>query len=143
MNWIYNLTDHTADIAFDVEADSLNELFIASANALRELISDETNIEHCLDKSLVLQEDSLEILLVSFLSELNYLFQSANWVISSIQQIEIYEENNLWNLSANILGGYFNRDQIKLKSEIKAITYHQMNILKKSMKFSTRIIFDI
>ena len=63
--------------------------------------------------------------------------------MSSVQQIDIQKEKNDWNLSIMITGGYFDRNQMKLKSEIKAITYHQMEIKEKNGKFSTRIVFDI
>jgi len=143
MSWTYNFKDHTADIAVDIEADSLNELFTAAAFTWRESISDDKIIGLNENKSLTFRDESLEILLVSFLSELNFLFQSEHWMMSSVQQIDIQKEKNVWNLSIMITGGYFDRNQMKLKSEIKAITYHQMEIKEKNGKFSTRIVFDI
>ena len=143
MSWTYNFRDHTADIAVDIEADSQNELFTAAAFTWRESISDDKNDGSFENKSLTFHDESLEILLVSFLSELNFLFQSEHWMMSSVQQIDIQKEKNDWNLSIMITGGYFDRNQMKLKSEIKAITYHQMEIREKNGKFSTRIVFDI
>jgi SHS2 domain-containing protein len=142
MSWNYNFKDHTADIAVDVEADSLSELFTAAAFSWRESISDHKNNDSFENKSLAFHDESLEILLVSFLSELNFLFQSEHWMMSSVQQIDI-QKKNTWNLSSMITGGYFSRNEMKLKSEIKAITYHQMEIREKNGKFSTRIVFDI
>jgi SHS2 domain-containing protein len=143
MSWNYKFIDHTADIAFDVEADNLNELFIASAYAWRESISDDRSLTENNEKSIKLEEDSLEILLVAFLSELNYLFQSESWLMNSIHSVQIIKEINNWHLRAKILGSNFNRNQMKLKAEIKAITYHQMEIKEEHGKFSTRIVFDI
>lgn len=143
MGWNYKFVDHTADIAFDVDADKLNELFIASAHAWRESISDDCNLNENNEKLIKLDEDSLEVLLVSFLSELNYLFQSESWAMNSIHSIQIIKEKNNWHLRARILGSNFNRNQMQLKAEIKAITYHQMEIKEQHGKFSTRIVFDI
>jgi SHS2 domain-containing protein len=143
MSWTYNFKDHTADIAVDIEADSLNELFTAAAFTWRESISDDKNDGSFENKSLTFHDESLEILLVAFLSELNFLFQSEHWMMSSVQQIDIQKEKNDWNLSIMINGGHFDRNQMQLKSEIKAITYHQMEIKEKNGKFSTRIVFDI
>ena len=143
MSWTYHFKDHTADIAVDVEADSLSELFTAAAFSWRESISDDKVDGLNENKSLTFRDESMEILLVSFLSELNFLFQSKHWMMSSVQQIDIQKEKNVWNLSIMITGGYFDRNQMKLKSEIKAITYHQMAIKEKNGKFSTRIVFDI
>lgn len=143
MTWEYNFFDHTADIAVDVEADTLAELFIASANAWRDSISDDAKSSQSQERSLLLTENNLEILLVSFLSELNYFYQSESWMMNLIKHIDIYKECDTWKLSIKILGDNFNRNDMKLKSEIKAITYHQMEIKEENGKYSTRIVFDI
>ena len=144
MSWNYSFVDHAADIAVDIKADSLNELFIASALAWRKSISDYENIKSNSEKKFSIKEDSLEILLVSFLSELNFIFQSEIWMMNSIHSLQIVKQNNNdWNLSAELLGQNFNREKMNLKAEIKAVTYHQMEIKEQKGKFSTRIVFDI
>jgi SHS2 domain-containing protein len=143
MAYKYIFLDHTADVAVDVDADTLDELFTAAAFAWRDSISDDKESSQSQERSLVLSENGLEILLVSFLSELNFLYQSKSWMMNSIKYIEIGKKDDGWTLSLKILGGNFNRNDMKLKSEIKAITYHQMEIKEKNEKFSTRIVFDI
>lgn len=143
MSWNYKFIDHTADIAVDVDADKLNELFIASAQAWRDSISDDKIPTLLNEKSLGIQEANLEVLLVSFLSELNYLFQQESWIMNSIHSIEVLKEGNNWHLRAKIFGSHFDHNKLKLKAEIKAITYHQMEIKEEQGKFFTRIVFDI
>ena len=143
MGWNYNFLDHTADIAADVYADSLNELFIASAMVWRESISDDKSDYATELRSIVLSENNLEILLVSFLSELNFLFQSKGWLMDSISIIEIMPQRDLWKLNTQLSGHFFDRKNMNLKSEIKAVTYHQMEVKEKNGKFYTRIVFDI
>ncbi|HAB53280.1 MAG: hypothetical protein A2315_14675 [Ignavibacteria bacterium RIFOXYB2_FULL_35_12] len=143
MSWEYNFLDHTADIAVDIKADTLDELFMASAYSWRDYISDDDNSfsseKHLLD----LSENNLEVLLVSFLSELNFLYQSESWMMDKVNSLIITEKNDSWNLNAEILGQSFNRKEMNLKTEIKAITYHQMEIKEQQGRFSTRIVFDI
>lgn len=143
MSWSYKFIDHTADIAVDIEADKINELFIASAYAWKETISDEKFQNSSFDKKIFLEDSSLEILLVSFLSELNYLFQHEGWMMTSVKNAEVDDLNGVWKLEAEISGFIFDRSKIKLKSEIKAVTYHQMEIIFNNNKYSTRIVFDI
>ena len=90
-----------------------------------------------------LSENNLEVLLVSFLSELNFLYQSESWMMDKVNSLIITEKNDSWNLNAEILGQSFNRKEMNLKTEIKAITYHQMEIKEQQGRFSTRIVFDI
>lgn len=143
MSWSYKFIDHTADIAVDIEADKLNELFIASAYAWKETISDEKFDNSTFDKKIFLEDSSLEILLVSFLSELNYFFQHESWMMTSVKNAEVDDIYGVWKLEAEISGFIFDRSKIKLKSEIKAVTYHQMEIKFNLNTYSTRIVFDI
>ena len=143
MSWSYKFIDHTADIAVDIEADKINELFIASAYAFKETITVEKFENSSSDKKIFLEDSSLEILLVSFLSELNYLFQHEGWMMTSVKNVAVDDINGVWKLKAEISGFIFDRSKIKLKSEIKAVTYHQMEIKFHNNKYSTRIVFDI
>jgi SHS2 domain-containing protein len=143
MSWNYSFIDHTADIAVDIEADSLDELFIASALAWRESISEDKSSTLLEKRSLVHSENALEILLVSFLSELNFLFQSENWIMDAIHSLQIVKQKHDWNLKAVLFGHSSNCEPMILKAEIKAITYHQMEIKELQGKFTTRIVFDI
>lgn len=142
MSWSYTFVDHTADIAVDIRGKSLSELFTASAYAWLEAITEQsTNSSET--KIISLGDENLEVLLVSFISELNFFYQSDKWIMSSIQKIDIDRKDDLWNLSAVVLGGNFDRNKFKLKSEIKAVTYHQMKIKEVDGDYSTRIVFDI
>jgi SHS2 domain-containing protein len=142
MSWSYTFVDHTADIAVDIRGKRLSELFTASAYAWLEAITEQST-NSFETKIISLGDENLEVLLVSFISELNFFFQSDNWIMSSIQKIDIDRKDDLWNLSAVVLGGNFDRNKFKLKSEIKAVTYHQMKIKEVDGEFSTRIVFDI
>ena len=143
MSWKYNYLDHTADIAVDIEASTVEELFIGAAFALQETICEGNENNSTVEKEINLSDALIEILLVSFLSELNYLFQSENWKFSSIHEIKIRNVDQAWNLNAKIGGYKFDRTMMKLKSEIKAVTYHQMEVKEVNGIFSTKIVFDI
>ena len=143
MSWKYNYLDHTADIAVDIEASTVEELFIGAAFALQETICESNENNSTVEKEINLSDALIEILLVSFLSELNYLFQSENWMFSSIREIKIRNVDQAWNLNAKIGGYKFDRTMMKLKSEIKAVTYHQMEVKQVNGLFFTRIVFDI
>lgn len=143
MSWTYKFIEHTADIAVDLEAGSLTGLFISAAYAWREAVSDDKIGKPYAEKIIILSEKNLEILLVSFLSELNFLFQSESWLMNSIQNCDLDKKNDLWELSVKVIGCNIKLEQIKLKSEIKAITYHQMEIREINGKFLTRVVFDI
>lgn len=134
--------DHTADIAFEVIGESIEELFSASASAWRKTVSDEKDLKQKEIKEIKLNSSSLEILLVDFLSELNYKLFTKNWLFNSIKKIDITYLRDSYMLISEIEGSPLTQG-IKIKQEIKAITFHQMNIRYEKGLYFTLIVFDI
>jgi SHS2 domain-containing protein len=141
MGGTYNFIDHTADIAVKVSADSLEELFITSAKALLACTAEEISFRSTEKKRLNLNEYSSEELLVSFLNELNFFFSSKKWLLRNIEKIKIEEYENIWQLKTECTGSS-EVDYIP-KDEIKAVTFHQMEIKFSRDIYETIIVFDI
>ncbi|QQS34710.1 MAG: archease [Ignavibacteriales bacterium] len=139
----YTFVDHTADIAVDIATSSLEELFTLSASAWKEVVCELVDLPESGSMKIELTSFSIETLLVTFISELNFLFQKKYCLMTNIEEIKISEMDDEFYLAANIIGSTFNLSDIKLKAEVKAVTYHQMEIEKLNGQFKTRIIFDI
>ena len=138
----YKQIDHTADIAFEVSGESLEELFQASSKAWLTSVSDVTTFSQSEIKKIKLSSFSIEQLLVDFLSELNFNLFTKKWLCYSVDDLSIEKKEDDWYLVASLIGnniGY----EIHLKHEIKALTFHQMNIKKSGNVFSTLLVFDI
>jgi SHS2 domain-containing protein len=139
----FRFIDHTADIAVEVSGKTLEELFIESAKAWRQSVVNENVNLQCEMQDLKLNNEMPEALLVNFLNELNYLLFSKKWLMNSVNSINIYKNNSQWNLEAKINGEAFSHFKHSYKEEIKAVTFHQMNIKEIDGVYTTRIIFDI
>lgn len=139
---IYKFIDHAADIACEVSGDTLEELFTASAKAWRNSVVGKTKYYKKETKKLELKSSSKEQLLVDFLSELNFYLFTRKWLFNLVQKIKIKNENDAWILTGDIEGIPLS-EKIEVKQEIKAITFHQMNIKKIGTKYSTLLVFDI
>jgi SHS2 domain-containing protein len=59
-----------------------------------------------------------------------------------VEKILIVNEKGLWFLSSVLKGAEISKEII-IKQEIKAVTYHQMEIVNENSKFKTRVVFDI
>ena len=138
----YKQIDHTADIAFEVSGESLEELFKVSSKAWLTSVIDETTFSHGEIKKLKLNSFSKEQLLVDFLSELNFYLFTKKWLCYSVDDLSIGKKEDDWSFSASLTGINIS-SKINLKHEIKAITFHQMNIKKSGNVFSTPLVFDI
>ena len=93
-------------------------------------------------KKFNLKASSKEQLLVDLVSEINYYLFTRNWLFNLVLKLEIKQKNDTWFLSTEIEGMPVTQD-VKIKQEIKAITFHQMYIEKRENKYYTLIVFDI
>lgn len=138
----FKFVDHTADIAVEISGSSLNDLFEAGAEAWLLSIVDEIKVEDDDVIELELSASSREELLVTFLNELNYLLITKKWLCTSIQSLKIFDDTGACELSAELKGIKLKND-LKLKQEIKSVTYHKLEIIERDDKYSTLIVFDI
>lgn len=139
----FKIIDHTADIAMEISGSNYEELFLAAFNGLKNslLETSESDKEKSV-KSLSLQEDSIEELLVSFLGELNYYFESKKIFPLEIRQLQIVKDDKTFRLKSTCIFGNITADDI-VKTEIKAITFHQLDVRKVNNGYKTIIVFDI
>lgn len=131
---------HTADIAFELEADSLEELFTEAFNVWLLSIVELTDFNSDISYQVKLKADSLEQLLVDFLNELNFLLLVKKLLSVKVDKLIINETDI--SLFAEVRFINLN-DTIELKEEIKSVTYHQMEIVRSEGKYRARVVFDI
>ncbi len=76
--------------------------------------------------------------MVNWLREILYLWAGEAILVQSVQ-IESISENHL---SAHLLVDPFSLDRHTLKSEIKAVTYHQIQVFDTGSRWESKVIFD-
>jgi SHS2 domain-containing protein len=135
----FEIIDHTGDIGIIVYGGDLRELFFNAGRAFFSLLTNLNRIRSTLERSIVLQSENLEELMVAWLGELLYLFDAKALLFRKFQ----LEEINRCSLKATAQGEFFQPERHVIKREIKAVTYHQVKVEKKSGKWQGRIIFDI
>lgn len=139
----YKFIEHTADIAVEVEGKTIEELFTSSFYAWRDAVLDLNNIKNDHSKKFLFNANSTEELLIEMLSELNYQLYTKKWIALSIKKLMIQKLNESYHLEVEVFGQSFNPDNHFIKEEIKAVTFHQMNIEERNGTYFTRIVFDI
>lgn len=137
----YRFIEHTADIAVEVTADTLEDLFTASALSFKESVIESNPAGKSKSSKLVMNSDTPEILLVNFLNELNFRLVSGKKIFDNILDFKIEKTDSEWTLECVL--NEIDIEDDKIKTEIKSVTYHQMDIIRDSDKYFTRIIYDI
>jgi len=131
--------DHTGDTGIRLHVDSLQELFIMAAKAMFEVMCYRTAQRNDLNFEVKVEGNDLEELMVNWLSELNFLFQTEQFVLSEVPSISI-EKNAL---HAQVTGEKFDAQRHEIHTEIKAVTYHKIYVRPEQNGWGAQIIFDI
>ena len=135
----YDLIDHTADIGVKAYGKNLSEAFKNVAKAMFDIITDNSTIESIGQYDIKLEAQDLEQLLVDWLSELLFLNSAKNLVFGFFK-VEIDEKKN--SLSATVFGDRYNISKHKVGAEIKAVTYHMLEVRNKR-PYHVQVLFDI
>ena len=141
----YKFFDVTADIGFIAYGNSLEESFENAGIAMFDVISDTKNVLHKDKITFSISSEDEVSLFYDFLEELLF-FHETKFMLFSKFEVKISKiENEFENfkLDAIISGEKFNWDIHKRGSEIKAITYHLMEVSNKNGIYEVKAILDL
>ena len=139
MTYRYDFIDHTADVCVKAYGETLAVCFESAAKAMFDIISDESKINDVGEYIIKLKADDIDQLLVDWLSELLFLHSSRNIIFGSFS-VELNE--NKIQLEAHVKGEEIDQSIHKIGVEIKAVTYHMLEIHNEK-PFSVQVLFDI
>jgi len=137
----FELIEHTADIGLRIYGKSLEDLFANAAKGLFSLILDNSPKEKN-QEILNLKADDLEELLVTWLNELITLFFAFKF-LPARYELKIETDKKEASLIATILGQEFDPYKNKIKTEVKAATYHNLKVEKTAEGYIAEVIFDV
>ncbi|MFA5333022.1 MAG: archease [Candidatus Nanoarchaeia archaeon] len=141
MKYEYLEHEATADLAIKAYGKTLKEAFENSANAICNAISETKKIDEQEIKLVKKSSENLKMLLYEFLEELLFLHDSENLIFKRVIIDELDEKTN--SLSAIFYGEPFEPKKHIPKSNIKAITYFDMQIKKENGNFAIKFIADV
>jgi len=135
----FTLLDHTSDLGIRVRGPNLKKLFEWAAKSMIQLM---VRVEPGPKTKAVeasIPANDLADLMVRWLGEILYLFEGEKEVVTDIEIHSIVPSH----LHATLTTVPFNPSLHEIIYEIKAVTYHQIEVTQKADKWETRIIFDL
>ena len=135
----YEFIEHTADLGFKVYGASLEELFAHAAEAFFEALVALESVKERIERSIEVEADAPDDLMVTWLSELLYLYDTERLVFKSFQLKRI-EDNHL---EANARGEVLDTARHEIKTGIKAVTYHKLYVEEREWGWEAQVILDI
>ena len=135
--------DHTADVAFEATAASLDELFAEAARALLQTITDPATVRPNLHRGFELAAPDLETLLVDWLGELVYVFEVDRQLFSDAE-VRITEGTDGPRLAAVARGEPYDPSRHPIRVQVKAVTYHGLEVAcRPDGTWVARVVFDV
>lgn len=145
--WRWRTIEHTADLAIEVEAPTLEWLFLAGAHGMTGvLLGHEDSATRAapdaergtVRRNLVLEAPDREALLVDWLRELLYV-QVTEDLLFAGAEIDELEDTGLVACVA------FSSplDANDVERELKGVTYHDLELSRRADGWFARIVFDL
>lgn len=122
----YKSLEHATDAIFEVTAPNLDEAFVIAAKSVIETILDVNAIEEKEEKTLTVSGKDLSYLLYNWLEEL-IIFTITDGFAAKRITLSI-EKNSEYRILARFWGEKIDIKKHHFKVEIKAPTFHEMEI---------------
>jgi SHS2 domain-containing protein len=123
----FRFLDHTADAKFQAFGRSLEEAFANAALATASLMWDPATVKRRVEHRVRIQGRDLEQLLLHFLQEIIYLFETKMFLLGAAEEITIAKKAGRHRLQG-IFKGDDEPGRYRVFGEVKAITYNEMKI---------------
>ena len=135
----YTLMDHTADLGIRIRGTDLKNLFEVAGRALTQLIVEGATLGKTTAMNISISGEDPADLMVRWLGEILYLFDGENLVVTHIHINSIFSSR----LEATLETVPFDPEIHEILREIKAVTYHQIEVADKGNQWEARVILDL
>ena len=135
----FEVIEHTADVGLMVYGQDLASLFENAGEAFFYLMTDLRKVRLRTERRIEIAKESLERLMVDWLTELLYFYDVENLLFKRFIVESVGEEG----LKARVKGEAYQEGVHVIKTGVKAVTYHQIEVRKEDGDWRARIILDL
>ncbi len=135
----FEVLDHTADIGLAIYGEDLKTLFEHAGEGFFHIITDLKRVKPRVEKRVELSGESLDRLMVDWLGELLYLHDVDHFLFREFVVETVGEEG----LKAVAKGEPYREGAHVIKTQVKAVTYHQIRVEKMNGGWRARVILDL
>lgn len=135
---VFREFEHTGDVGIELTADTRPELFRCAAIAMASLLVERADVAAGEQREVTVAADADTDLMHDLLTELLNVFTVEGFIWSDAS----VEEDDR-SLKVTLRGERFDPARHELRGEIKAVTYHQLEVANSSSGWRARVIFDV
>lgn len=135
----FKILEHPADLGIEAQGKDLKEAFEQAALALMSIIIDLSTVKKQAAKTVEITGTDHEHLLVKWLSEVLYLYDGEGFAGCrfEVQQLTVD------SLEAIVHGEVFDPSKHQTRLDVKAVTYHQLQIETNENRAKVRVFVDV
>lgn len=135
----YEMIDHTADIGIKVFGKDIKEIFSNAGYAMFDILTDPKKIEKKEIFNIQVSANNIEELLVKWLDELLYRYETERVIFNEF----IIDKISDTEINSTVYGERIDHRRHEIKTEIKNVTYHQLQVKKTDKGWEAQVIFDV
>lgn len=135
----FETIDHTADVGIVVRAQTLPELFETAAEGLMSFIVDPESVENRAWLERRVEAEDLEGLMVAWLNDLLSVLAAEEFV----PRVFVVDEVTERRLRATVHGEPVDPGRHRFRLDVKAATYHMLEVRRTDGGWIARVIFDV
>ena len=140
----YTLLDHTADMGIAATGEDIAAAFANAAQGMFAWMVDLDTVEEREEHSVEATGRDVEALLVEFLNELLFLFETRGLLFKRLRVGETVapEEGSAHRLVAVGFGERLDPQRHQLRGSIKSATYHMLQVQERPAECRVQVILD-
>jgi SHS2 domain-containing protein len=133
----------TADVAFEAWGSTLEEMFVASADAtVNVMVRDLNTVAAETTRTIRVEADAVDMLLFNFLQELVF-YKDAETLLLRVPAVAIEQQDGCFTLHTEAQGEPLNPDKHELIVDVKAVTLYRFEVKQTPRGWEAMVILDI
>lgn len=137
----YRFLDHMTDAVIEAYGETLEEAFENAAKGVNDTMVDLKTVRPDKEIKITAEGHDLYSLLFDWLDKVMLLLV-ADGIVTSKFSVKI-KQNNGYSLAGVAKGEKLDLERHRYKVEIKAVTYHEMDIKQEKGKATVRFLLDL
>ena len=144
MAWTFRFLEEVAlaDIAFEAEGESLEEVFRGATQALLESMANPATVSGGWERVIEQSNVDPSALLFDWLSEVVY-WKDAAGVVFREARLTLTRDGDVWQLRARLIGALVDQQTQELHTDVKAITKHLYEIKQTGGRWKVCVVLDV
>lgn len=135
----FEVIEHTADVGIIAYGRTLEELFANAAVGMMSFLIDAASVRQAQERPLDAAADDREGLLVAWLNEVLILLNADGFVPARFAVQDLTDTR----VRAAVAGEPVDPERHHFHLDVKAATYHRLEIKREAGLWQARIIFDV